>query len=124
MLHAKVVAGAQEMFEVPSTSALVLTTDAGLLTRVRVPVEGSLYVFDTHICWRNITLLYTVDFADVKRIEKVNGLFGIKRPYVEVVYGTSKTTESLTFVSRAEREKIYQIMKSCWVKVPPRLSFG
>ena len=133
----------------PGSSALVLRIAAGLLSQLKVPVAGRLFVFDTHVCWLSLahSLSEAVAFEEVTSVEKVRslclmagtfcpimtpmprehlqarGLFGTVPTRVQLVRtptGSSRK-ETVTFVSLTQREKIFQAVSNAWVKVPPRL---
>ena len=66
----------RKQFSVPASSGLVFKMSAGLLSKIKVPVAGQVYVFDTHVCWLSYahSMSQAVAFEEVTSVEKVRSL--------------------------------------------------
>ena len=103
-------------FDVPFSSKLSLRLSCALLTNVKLPVQGTLFVFRTHICFESAAhaVSFSVPLTDVSAIEKTKGLFGTLPTRVQLVHGKKPTKHVVTFISLRHREKLFAAMFQAW----------
>jgi hypothetical protein len=88
-----------------------------MLTNVKLPLHGTLFVFQTHVCFESAahTVMCTIPLTDVSAVEKANGLFGTVPTRVQLVHGVKPAQQTVTFISLTQREKLFIAIRDAWV---------